>query len=96
MLGRNDAPLPTRDIANRTVVEIDQISDAEVSEMVQIHACRFWVAPDSHAVHLGCSMHQGNMYNPVLPTPHDLEERRPGTQGNLDEMRQFVEAWDLM
>jgi salicylate hydroxylase len=92
MLGRNDPPLPTGDLAYRIVLKIDQIIDPKLREMVQTPACRFWAGPDAHAV--AYSMRGGTMYNVVLLVPDDLEEGVARTQGNLDEMRKLFEGWD--
>ncbi|USP82776.1 hypothetical protein yc1106_10050 [Curvularia clavata] len=92
MLGCNDPPLPTGDLAFRIVLNIDQISDAKLREMVQNPGCRFWAGPDAHAV--AYSIRGGTMYNVVLLVPDDLEEGVARTQGNLDEMRKLFEGWD--
>lgn len=92
MLGRNDPPLPTGDLAFRIVLKVDQISDAKLRKMVQTPGCRFWAGPDAHAV--AYSIRGGTMYNVVLLVPDDLEEGVARTQGNLDEMRKLFEGWD--
>jgi salicylate hydroxylase len=94
MLGRNDPPLPTGDLAYRIVLNIDQISDPKLRQMVQDPTCRFWAGPDAHVV--AYSMRGGNMYNVVLLVPDDLEEGVARTEGNLDEMRKLFEGWDPM
>ncbi|EUC30727.1 hypothetical protein COCCADRAFT_103141 [Bipolaris zeicola 26-R-13] len=92
MLGRNDPPLPTGDLAFRIVLSVDQIGDPKLKEMVQTPACRFWAGPDAHAV--AYSIRGGNMYNVVLLVPDDLDEGVARMQGNLDEMRRLFEGWD--
>ncbi|KAH5846839.1 hypothetical protein HBI91_214770 [Parastagonospora nodorum] len=92
MLGRNDPPLPTGDLAYRIVLKIDQISDPKLREMVQPPACRFWAGPDAHVV--AYSLRGGNMYNVVLLVPDDLEEGVARTEGNLNEMKKLFEGWD--
>lgn len=92
MLGRNDPPLPTGDLAYRIVLKLESISDPKLRAMVQDPACRFWAGPDAHVV--AYSMRGGNMYNVVLLVPDDLEEGVARTQGNLDEMRKLFEGWD--
>jgi salicylate hydroxylase len=92
MLGRNDPPLPTGDLAYRIVLKLESISDPKLRAMVQDPAYRFWAGPDAHVV--AYSMRGGNMYNVVLLVPDDLEEGVARTQGNLDEMRKLFEGWD--
>jgi salicylate hydroxylase len=92
LLGRNDPPLPTGDLAYRIVLNIDQISDPELRQMVQNPGCRFWAGPDAHAV--AYSIRGGTMYNVVLLVPDDLEEGVARTEGNLDEMKKLFEGWD--
>ncbi|KAF1947166.1 FAD binding domain-containing protein [Clathrospora elynae] len=92
MLGRNDPPLPTGDLAYRVVLRIEQIDDPELQNMVRNPACHFWAGPDAHVV--AYSIRGGTMYNVVLLVPDDLEEGVARTEGNLDEMRNFFEGWD--
>ncbi|RMZ72966.1 FAD binding domain [Pyrenophora seminiperda CCB06] len=92
MLGRNDPPLPTGDLAYRIVLRLDQINDQKLRDMVQKPGCRFWPGPDGHVV--AFSMRGGNMYNVVLVTPDDLEDGVARAEANLDEMRQLFEGWD--
>lgn len=92
LLGRNDPPLPTGDLAYRIVLDINQIEDGKLREMVQTPACRFWAGPDAHVV--AYSMRGGNMYNVVLLVPDDLEEGVARTQGDIEEMKKLFEGWD--
>ncbi|CAA9965571.1 FAD binding domain containing protein [Pyrenophora teres f. maculata] len=92
MLGRNDPPLPTGDLAYRIVLRLDQISDEKLRDMVQKPGCRFWPGPDGHVV--AFSMCGGNMYNVVLVTPDDLEDGVSRLEANLDEMRKLFVGWD--
>lgn len=92
MLGRNDPPLPTGDLAYRIVLASDQISDPKLRKMVQTPACRFWVGPDAHVV--AYSLRGGAMYNVVLLVPDDLGEGVARSEGNVDEMKKLFEGWD--
>jgi salicylate hydroxylase len=92
MLGRNDPPLPTGDLAYRIVLKIEQIQDSKLRDMVQTPACRFWAGPDAHVV--AYSMRGGNMYNIVLLVPDDLEEGVARTAGSVEEMKKLFECWD--
>jgi salicylate hydroxylase len=92
MLGRNDPPLPTGDLAYRIVLKLEQINDPKLREMVQTPGLRFWAGPDAHVV--AYSIRGGNMYNFVLLVPDDLEEGVARTAGNVEEMKKFLEEWD--
>jgi salicylate hydroxylase len=92
MLGRNDPPLATGDLAYRIVLKTKQIQDPKLREMVQTPACRFWAGPDAHAV--AYSMRGGDMYNVVFLVPDDLEDGVARTAGSVEEMRKLFEGWD--
>jgi salicylate hydroxylase len=92
MLGRNDPPLPTGDLAYRIVLNINQINDPKLRDMVQTPACRFWAGPDAHVV--AYSMRGGTMYNVVLLVPDDLGEGVARTAGSVEEMKKLFEGWD--
>lgn len=92
MLGRNDPPLPTGDLAYRIVLRLDQISDQKLRDMVQTPGCRYWPGPDGHVV--AFSIRGGNMFNVVLVTPDDLEDGVARVEANVDEMRKLFEGWD--
>jgi len=92
MLGRNDPPLPTGDLAYRIVLRLDQIGEQNLRDMVQNPGCRYWLGPDGHVA--AFSMRGGNMYNVVLVTPDDLEDGVARAEAKLDEMRRLFEGWD--
>lgn len=91
-LGRKDPPLPTGDLAYRIVMHLDQVKDADLRDMVQNPACRFWAGPDAHAV--GYSMRGGDVYNIVLLVPDDLDEGVARTSGDIGEMKKLFQGWD--
>ncbi|KAF2472788.1 salicylate hydroxylase-like protein [Lindgomyces ingoldianus] len=91
-LGRNDAPLPTGDLAFRIVLRLEQIQDPKLRKMVQEPGVRFWVGPDAHVV--AYSLRGGTMYNVVLLVPDDLPDSVARIEGSLDEMRGLFQGWD--
>jgi len=91
-LGKQDAPLPTGDLAYRIVLTLDQIKDPELREWVEKPACHFWIGPGAHAV--GYSLRAGTMYNIVLLCPDDLPEHVSKQAASTQEMKELFVDWD--
>lgn len=92
MLGTNDQPLPTGDLAYRIVLNLDQIQDEELRKWVADPTLHFWIGPKAHAV--GYSMRSGTMYNLVLLVPDDLPPDVSRASGSTDEMKALFKNWD--
>ncbi|KAF2014292.1 FAD binding domain-containing protein [Aaosphaeria arxii CBS 175.79] len=92
LLGTEDKPLPTGDLAFRIVLRIHQLWDEDLRKMVQNPGVRFWIGPDAHVV--AYSVRGGSMYNVVLLVPDDLPESVARTEGSLEEMKKLFEGWD--
>lgn len=94
LLGKQDAPLPTGDLAYRIVLDVKQLGDddADLREMIANPACHFWAGPDAHAV--AYSMRSGKMYNLVLLVPDNLPGNVSRQEGSVDEMRELFKGWD--
>lgn len=93
LLGRQDPPLPTGDLAYRIVLTLDQLGDdRELKEWVQNPECHFWIGPQSHVV--GYSVRRGEMFNLVLLCPDDLPADVARQRGETSEMKKLFEGWD--
>lgn len=93
LLGEQDAPLPTGDLAYRIVLTLDQLrGDDQLEQWVQNPECHFWIGPHSHVV--GYSVRKGRMFNLVLLCPDDLPPDVARQRGETHEMKKLFEGWD--
>ncbi|KAH6638673.1 FAD binding domain-containing protein [Truncatella angustata] len=92
LLGKEDPPLPTGDLAYRVVLKLDQITDPELRLWVKYPSCHFWIGPGAHAV--GYSLRAGEMYNIVLLVPDDLPAGVSKQTGSIEEMKALFKGWD--
>ncbi|KAI9172761.1 FAD-dependent monooxygenase OpS4 [Paramyrothecium foliicola] len=92
LLGRNDPPRPTGDLAYRIVLNLDDITDGELRLWVKHPAVHFWIGPGAHAA--GYSLKAGKMYNIVLLVPDNLPKDTSRQAGSVEEMLSLFEGWD--
>ena len=93
LLGSDDNPKPTGDLAFRIVLTLDQLGDdTELREWVSNPQCHFWAGPDAHAV--AYSIRKGEMFNLVLLCPDDLPSDVARQSGSVKEMKALFERWD--
>jgi salicylate hydroxylase len=93
-LGRDDAPIPTGDLAYRIVLNASEIpsGDVELRNMILNPEVHFWIGPASHVV--AYSLKGGEQYNIVLLCPDDLPTDVARQAGSVEEMRNRFEGWD--
>lgn len=92
LLGEDNPPQPTGDLAYRVVLRLDEITDPELREWVSKPSCHFWIGPEAHAV--AYSLRGGNMYNIVLLVPDDLPDGVSRQAGSVEEMKALFKQWD--
>ncbi|KAJ5927200.1 hypothetical protein N7516_008973 [Penicillium verrucosum] len=92
LLGTDDMPRPTGDLAYRVVLDLDQLDDPELKSWVNNPTVHFWIGPGAHAV--GYSLRGGMMYNIVLLVPDDLPPGVSRDSGSVEEMQALFKDWD--
>lgn len=92
LLGREDPPLPTGDLAYRIVLNEDEVPDPEMREMMTVPACRLYAGPGSHVIMY--SLKGGKQMNIVLLTPDNLPAEVKRQAADLDEMMALFADWD--
>ena len=94
LLGSQDKPNPTGDIAYRIILRATDIPDEDLRERVRKPAINIWFGPDSHVV--SYSVRNGTMVNIVLMCPDDLPRDVSRKSGSVEELRQLFSNWDPM
>lgn len=106
LLGRQDPPVPTGDLAYRLLLNTDKMrGDPDLRPFVEKPQVNYWLGPDKHAVNyvLRSRARQtasylaepGLLFNMVLLVPDDLPAGSANTlEGNIDEMRAHFADWD--
>lgn len=94
LLGNQDKPSPTGDIAYRITLKATDIPDGELLDRVRTPAVNIWFGPDSHVV--SYSVRNGTMINIVLMVPDDLPPDVSRKPGSVEELRQLFSNWDPM
>ncbi|KAJ5284570.1 hypothetical protein N7505_002550 [Penicillium chrysogenum] len=92
LLGTDDMPRPTGDLAYRVVLDLNQLDDPELKSWVSNPTVHFWIGPGAHAV--GYSLRGGTMYNIVLLVPDDLPHGVSRQSGSVEEMQALFKDWD--
>lgn len=92
LLGTDDMPRPTGDLAYRVVLDLHQLDDPELESWVNNPTVHFWIGPGAHAV--GYSLRDGTMYNIVLLVPDDLPPGVSRDSGSVEEMQALFKDWD--
>ncbi|KAJ5196698.1 hypothetical protein N7449_007177 [Penicillium cf. viridicatum] len=92
LLGTDDMPRPTGDLAYRVVLDLHQLDDPELKSWVNNPTVHFWIGPGAHAV--GYSLRDGTMYNIVLLVPDDLPPGVSRHSGSVEEMQALFKDWD--
>ncbi|KAB8297958.1 hypothetical protein EYC80_001736 [Monilinia laxa] len=93
MLGREDAPHLTGDLAYRLLLSTkEMLADDELADFVKNPQVNYWLGPDMHAVNyvLRC----GELFNMVLLVPDDMPAGATTLEGNVEEMRALFKDWD--
>jgi len=93
MLGREDPPIPTGDLAYRLLLPTSKmIQDPELSSLVTDPQVNYWLGPDMHAVNY--VLKGGKLFNMVLLVPDDMPAGASTLEGNVEEMRALFKDWD--
>ena len=92
LLGNQDKPNPTGDIAYRITLKATDIPVGELRDRVANPALNIWFGPDSHVV--SYSVRNGTTINIVLTAPDDLPPDVSKQPGSVEEVRQLFSTWD--
>ncbi|KAF7869659.1 hypothetical protein EAF04_004443 [Stromatinia cepivora] len=93
MLGREDAPHLTGDLAYRLLLSTkDMLADEELADFVKNPQVNYWLGPDMHAVNY--VLRGGKLFNMVLLVPDDMPAGATTLEGNVEEMRALFKDWD--
>ncbi|RAL03268.1 FAD dependent oxidoreductase [Aspergillus ibericus CBS 121593] len=95
MLGREDPPVKTGDLAYRVLLSTEEmLKDPELREFVTDPQVNYWLGPDKHAVNY--VLRHGELFNMVLLVPDDIPEESLAStvEGNVQEMCSLFEGWD--
>lgn len=93
MLGREDPPTPTGDLAYRLLLNTSQIlQDPSLAHLVTDPQVNYWLGPDAHAVNY--VLKGGKLFNMVLLVPDDMPAGASTLEGNVEEMRALYKDWD--
>jgi salicylate hydroxylase len=86
MLGREDPPAPTGDLAYRLLLSTSEMmKDPELASLVTDPQVNYWLGPDMHAVNY--VLKGGKLFNMVLLVPDDMPAGASTLEGNVEEMR---------
>ncbi|KAI9649563.1 hypothetical protein NHQ30_002143 [Ciborinia camelliae] len=93
MLGREDAPDLTGDLAYRLLLSTkDTLADDELADFVKNPQVNYWLGPNMHAVNY--VLRGGELFNMVLLVPDDMPDGATTLEGNVEEMRALFKDWD--
>lgn len=93
MLGREDPPIPTGDLAYRLLLSTSEMmKDPELATLVMDPQVNYWLGPDMHAVNY--VLKGGKLFNMVLLVPDDMPAGASTLEGNVEEMRALYKDWD--
>jgi salicylate hydroxylase len=93
MLGREDPPIPTGDLAYRLLLSTSEMmKDPELASLVTDPQVNYWLGPDMHAVNY--VLKGGKLFNMVLLVPDDMPAGASTLEGNVEEMRALYKDWD--
>ena len=93
MLGQEDPPTPTGDLAYRLLLSTkEMMRDPELASFVTDPQVNYWLGPDKHAVNY--VLKGGELFNMVLLVPDDMPAGASTLEGNVVEMRELYKDWD--
>ncbi|KAJ4382603.1 hypothetical protein N0V86_001825 [Didymella sp. IMI 355093] len=93
LLGHDDPPLLTGDLAYRLLLDTEQMmQDPELKSFVEDPQVNYWIGPDAHAVNY--VLRGGKLFNMVLLVPDDMPAGANTLAGNVEEMRALYKDWD--
>ncbi|KAH9878868.1 hypothetical protein J1614_002303 [Plenodomus biglobosus] len=93
LLGREDPPLLTGDLAYRLLLNTsDMLKDPDLRSFVEDPQTNYWIGPDAHVVNY--VLRGGKLFNMVLLVPDDLPAGANTLAGNVEEMRALFKDWD--
>ena len=110
MLGREDPPILTGDLAYRLLLSTkDMLKDPELATLVTNPQVNYWLGPDAHAGKIysliliitqvnmdlvNYVLKGGELFNMVLLVPDDMPAGANTLAGNVEEMRALYKDWD--
>ncbi|KAL1651216.1 hypothetical protein SLS58_000554 [Diplodia intermedia] len=93
LLGREDPPVQTGDLAYRLLLSTkEMMKDPELRGFVEDPQVNYWMGPDAHAVNY--VLRGGELFNMVLLVPDDMPAGATTLEGNVEEMRALYKDWD--
>lgn len=106
LLGREDPPIPTGDLAYRLLLDTNRMRhDPDLRKFIEEPQVNYWIGPEKHAVNYvlrakaatsDTYLDEPNLlFNMVLLVPDDLPTDGANTlEGNIEEMRAHFADWD--
>ncbi|SGZ53569.1 CIC11C00000001199 [Sungouiella intermedia] len=93
ILGREDPPYTTGDMAFRALVDIENIKhDAKLTKLFKEPNISFWWGPNCHLVIY--LLQGGNTINIVALCPDNLDEGLTIQDSSKDELKEILAGWD--
>ncbi|KAI1618192.1 hypothetical protein EDD37DRAFT_258216 [Exophiala viscosa] len=94
ILGKQDYPRRTGDMAYRLLLDGDEIrADPDLRPILEDRAVTYWYGPGAHVVTY--ALRKTKMLNLVLLVPDDMPEDGPSTlEGEVEEMQNLFKEWD--
>ncbi|KAF2133027.1 FAD binding domain-containing protein [Dothidotthia symphoricarpi CBS 119687] len=93
LLGREDPPVLTGDLAYRLLLNTeDMMKDDDLRSFVEDPQVNYWIGPDAHAVNY--VLRGGKLFNLVLLVPDNMPAGANTLAGNVIEMRALYKDWD--
>lgn len=105
LVGREDPPIPTGDLAYRLLLNTERMrADPDLAPFVDAPQVNYWLGPDKHAVNYvlrgqprptaADAAEPNLLFNMVLLVPDDLPAGADTLAGTRDEMRSHFADWD--
>jgi salicylate hydroxylase len=92
LLGCQDDPTPTGDLAYRILLDMNDLDDPDVKEVILKPGNNIWIGPGGHAI--GYPVKAGSLFNLVLLLPDDIPDGQRSQHGDLAEMADIFRDWD--
>ncbi|KAI5197994.1 FAD/NAD(P)-binding domain-containing protein [Aureobasidium subglaciale] len=93
MLGRDDPPYLTGDLAYRIILRVEDMKKVpELQDLIERPNIDYWMGPGCHVV--GYMLQGGQAYNVVLICPDNLPEDMHILDADVEEMCLLFKDWD--
>ncbi|OAG43882.1 hypothetical protein AYO21_01734 [Fonsecaea monophora] len=93
LVGRNDPPAKSGDMAYRVLLNTDDmLKDPELRDFVLDPQVNYWIGPECHVV--SYVLRGGKQFNMVLLVPDDIPDDVVTQEGNVEVMQALFKDWD--